>query len=219
MVEMETINASKTVKMKKLIYILSFLPLSLMAQMGIGTTEPTAMLEIQTETDGIAALELVPQTNPSGRNTGQMAVIDNKLFLFDAARDKWLSVENTTLEYGRLGAGSDPAEIEFGGGDLQNGPRMPFDGTIVGITISATDDDNQREVTLFKNGVAVANNNLLPELDGVFVLNPFTLQYRNSSYNLDFNAGDMLSFAIDSAVNDIDELVIKLDIKWRVDNN
>lgn len=204
--------------MRSLLNIMFFFPLSVVAQIGLGTLSPSAALEIKTDPTGIAALRLEPQANPAGVVNGQMAVIADKLFLFNQARDKWLSVEETTLEYGRLGAGSDPAEIEFGGGDLQNGPRMPFDGTIVGIVISATEDDNQRKITLFKNGIAIPDNDLHPNIDGVFILNPTTLTFENADYNLDFNEGDMLSLAIDSAANDIEELVISLIIKWRMDN-
>lgn len=214
---MEAINLKRKT-MKKLLYILSFIPLSVCAQVGIGTDEPTALLEIKSDPTGIPALALTPQETPKGSATGQMAVIDNILYLFDEDRNKWLSVEHTMLEFGRLGSGSDPAEVEFGGGDLQNGPRMPFEGTIVGITLSATEDDNNRDVTLFINKVAVPNNDGDQKIDGVFNLDPTTLIYNDPNYNVDFNKGDMLSFAIDSGVNDIEELIISLKVKWRKDN-
>lgn len=205
--------------MKLLLTTLLFLPLSVLGQVGMGTTTPEAWLDINTDPNGRAALELVPQSSPVGKDTGQLAVIGDKLYLFDAVRDKWLSIEQTILEFGRLGSGSDPAEVEFGGGDLQNGPRMPFDGTIVSITISATEDNNQRDITLFVNGVAVPNNDIQTEVDGVFILDHSTLRYEDANYNLDFEAGDMLNFAIDSAVTDIKSLTVKINVKWRKDNS
>ena len=203
--------------MKQLLYIVVFfLPLSILAQIGIGTSTPSAALEIQTKPEGIPALRLKPQSNPIGSITGQIAVIDNILYLYDATRNKWLSVEKTTLEFGRLGNGSAPAEIEFGGGDLQNGPRMPFKGTIVSISISATKDNNNREIGLFINDTNVPNNDIDIDEDGVYTLDPTLLVYRNKNFNLDFNAGDMISLALlDGSVNDIEDLIVMLDIKWR----
>ncbi len=200
------------------LFILSISSTLLYSQVGLGITNPTAALEIKTENTGIAALGLSPQTNPSGTQTGQMAVIGGILYMFDAIRDKWLSVENTGLEFGRRGSGSDPAEVEFGGGDLQTGPTMPFDGTIVGINMSAG-ADNSREIFLFINDVAVPNNDSNIHVDGVFILDQTTLQYQDNDYNLDFQAGDIIRFSIDSDVDDIESLIINLQVRWRKDNS
>lgn len=204
--------------MKNIVYVLVLLPLGLFAQIGLGTTDPTAALEIQTEVNGRAALGLTPQSNPVGVATGQLAVIENILYLFDGDRNKWLSVEQTVLEFGRLGSGSDPAEVEYGGGDLQNGLRLPFDGTIVAVFMSATNDNN-REITLVRNGLAVLNNDINIQIDGVFNLDPTALNYENNAYNFDFMAGDNIRLEIDSAVDDIDDLIVTLHVKWRKDNS
>lgn len=215
---METIKRNR-IAMKKILYILNFLPLCILAQIGVGTDAPTALLEIKSDPTGIPALALTPQITPKGSATGQMAVIDNKLYLFEEERGKWLSVEQSILEYGRLGFGSDPSEIEYGGGDLQNGPIMPFDGTIVSISISATLDNNNREIGLFLNGNLVPNDNTNVNQDGVFLLHPTTLSYKNSKYNVDFNSGDMISMSLlDPSVNDVDDLIVSLVIKFRKDN-
>lgn len=204
--------------MKQSLYLIIFLPITIIAQIGIGITNPSASLEVQTSATGIPALRIEPQTNPVGVANGQMTVIDNKLFLFSETRDKWLSAEQTVLEFGRLGSGSDPEEIEFGGGDIQQGPIMPFDGTIVGVALSATEDDNQRDISLFINGVAIPNNDLLPSVDGSFNLDPITLNFINSQYDIDFAKGDLISLAVDNGVNDIDDLIVNLIIKWRKEN-
>jgi len=197
--------------------VLCLLNTSGFAQVGIGLVDPSAALEIKTEDTGIAAMRLNPQSNPIGTQTGQLAVIDGILFMFDAIRDKWLSVENTLLSFGRLGDGSDPAEVEFAGGDIQAGPKMPFDGTIVGISISAT-DDNSRDVFLFLNDIAVPNNDTNIHIDGILNLDQTTLSYDDNQYNIDFQAGDIIRFQIDSAVNDIENLIIDIQVKWRKDN-
>lgn len=90
-------------KISLLITSLFLLSVSCYAQIGFGETNPTAALEIKTTASDLPGLRLNPQSSPVGVDTGQMAVIGDKLFMFDANRDKWLSIEYTTVEFGRLG--------------------------------------------------------------------------------------------------------------------
>ena len=76
-----------------------FLSCGLFAQVGIGTITPNAELEIKSNST-LPALELNPQTAPVGTATGQIAVIGDKLYMFDVTRAKWLSVEATMLNFG-----------------------------------------------------------------------------------------------------------------------
>ena len=199
--------------------ILAFLAMShLSAQVGFGTANPTAMVEIATEPMGFPALCLKPQTAPSGTENGQIAVIGDKLYMFDSVRSKWLSVEQTTLEFGRLGSGSDPKEIEFGGGDIQGGAKMPMDGTIVCLGMSAT-KDNSRNINLYINETAVPNDNVNLEVDGVSNLDQTTLKFLNEGFNIDFESGDVIRFEVDNGVNDIENLVVVAYVKWRKDNS
>ena len=84
------------------------------AQVGIGTTNPTAQLEINTSGTSLPALEISPQSSPIGTATGQLAVIDDKLFLYDQTRGKWLSVESCLLNFG-LEEDSDNVFLEYVG--------------------------------------------------------------------------------------------------------
>ena len=205
----------KTIILK---FIVLFLfSISVHAQMGIGTTDPSAALEVSTTDNGVASMRLNPQNNPTGTQTGQLTVIDGILYMFDAVRGKWLSLESTSLGFGRLGQGSDPAEVEYAGGDTRRSPIMPFDGTIVGISMSAT-NDNSREILLFLNETAVPNNDINNNIDGVFNLDQSTLRYDNNNFNLDFEAGDVLRFEMESDVNDIENLIVNIRIKWRQNN-
>jgi len=187
------------------------------AQMGIGTTNPSAALEVSTVDNGIASMRLNPQNNPAGTQTGQLTIIDGILYMFDAVRGKWLSLESTSLGFGRLGLGSDPAEVEYAGGDTRSSPIMPFDGTIVGISMSAT-SDNSREIFLFLNETVVPNNNTNNNIDGVFNLDQSTLRHVNNNFNLDFEAGDVIRFEMESDVNDVENLIVDIRVKWRQNN-
>ena len=57
-------------------FLLFFACFSVSAQVGVGTTDPTAELEIETSNSGIPALELNPQSSPTGTATGQLAVLE-----------------------------------------------------------------------------------------------------------------------------------------------
>lgn len=216
--KMEILSYTIKVIKKLLLYVFLCIPTLFIAQIGIGTLHPTAQLEIETQPAGNAALALQPQTHPVGTQTGQLAVINELLFLFDGDRNKWLSVEHTVLEFGRLGFGSEPSEVEFGGGDLQNGPVMPFNVTITSVSISATQNPNDRDITLYVNGSPIANNSIDTTVDGVFNLDPSKLKFINTAYNYDFNEGDEITLKVDNTINDITNLIVNLVVKWRVDN-
>ena len=69
----------------------------MLSQVVVGTTDPTSELEIETTDTGIPALEINPQTAPVGSANGQIAVIGDKLYMYDLTRTKWLSIETTAL--------------------------------------------------------------------------------------------------------------------------
>lgn len=203
------------------IFLLGLISWVSYGQVGIGTASPTAMLEVSTEQTGIPAVGLTPQTNPLGEDSGQLAAIGDKLFMYNSDKNKWLSIEATTLEFGRLGWGSVPREIEFGGGDVQTGAKMPFDGTIVSISYEARTVNNDRNIYLLINDVPVLNNDVNQNLDGVFDLLTNQLTYVNNSYNVDFDEGDVVKFEVDENVasSDVIDLILVAQIKWRKDNN
>jgi len=121
----------------------------------------------------------------------------------------------------RKGEGSVPKEIEYGGGDVQTGAKMPFDGTIVGISIVSTKVLSNRNILVFVNDIPVPNNDINPSIDGVFDLSPTHLKMRSNDYNLDFKKGEIIKFEVDSDVgpDDIIELILIAQVKWRKDNN
>ncbi len=107
------------------------------SQVGIKTTSPTSELEIATTNTGIPALEMNPQTAPTGSVTGQISVIGDKLYMYDATRVKWLSIESSALQFSYAGAASKQT-LWFGGNTENTGPKMPFDGTIVYMTLNSS---------------------------------------------------------------------------------
>ncbi|MDO5977947.1 hypothetical protein [Flavivirga spongiicola] len=188
------------------------------SQVGIGTTTPSSELEIETTNTGIPALELNPQSAPTGSVTGQLAVIGDKLFMYDATRVKWLSTETTALQYGYENSADDQV-IWFGGDvgnnsatDTASGAKMPFDGTIVYMTIESSGGNASKSFEIEINGTAVPNN-ADPTLDGRFNLSGGS--FTRTTFNIDFNAGDYIMLRARSNGSGVIDPAAIIWVKWR----
>ena len=121
----------------QIVFFLSFIN-STYAQVGIGTTSPSAMLELVSTDTGIPALELTPQSAPVGDTTGQLAVIGDILYMYDAIKGLWLSVETVSFDFGK--SGNVETESLRSQGNItsaNSGTLMPFNGTIIAITANS----------------------------------------------------------------------------------
>jgi len=193
---------------KRIITTLTFLlaSTSLFAQVGIGTVVPSAQLEIEGTNTGIPVLELNPQSAPAGSAMGQLAVIGDLLYMYDATRGKWLSVASTALQYGKNNTqGGGDNYIRFGGDtrDGNSGPKMPFDGTIVYVT---TESSN-----------SVTDTYVL-SLDGATTGTSYTLvagDFIKTDYNVDFNAGQTINIYTSGLNKNAQDPSVIVWVKWR----
>lgn len=188
----------------------------LSSQVGIGTTDPSAELEIETANTGIPALQLNPQTAPDGDSDGQLSVIGDRLYMYDLTRDKWLSIEATALQFGKNG-GADNELLRFGG-DVRNnssGPLMPFDGTIVYMTIQSSGGVTNKQFDIKLNGSDVGND-ADATLDGRISLSSGS--FTRTTYNIDFDAGDYINLEVRNNAGDVEDAAGIIWVKWRVDN-
>lgn len=182
---------------------------STFSQVGIGTVAPTAELEIETTNTGIPALELNPQTGPTGTVTGQIAVIGDKLFMYDDTRNKWLSVETMPLQYGRNG-NADNQRLHYGG-NMQNnnsGAMMPFNGTVVAVSSrsSGGQSDKQFQVRI-RNGTT--------NQSGTFTFDLVSNEYISTTTDANFNSGDYINVHAQAAGSTVSNATVILWIKWR----
>lgn len=185
------------------------------SQVGIGTTDPTAELEIETTSSGIPALEINPQTTPTGTANGQITVINNKLYMFDTSRGvlsalgKWLSVETTTLPYARGGNNRNNQVLRFGGvvSNQNSGALMPFDGTIVvgSARISGGDATKQFSIEVRNGATVVSTTNF----------NLTASEYTDTTLNIDFSAGDYIIARISNVGTTVNNPNLILWVKWR----
>lgn len=188
-------------------------------QVGIGTTTPNAELEIEA-VSGLPALELNPQVTPTGTATGQIAVIGDQLFMYDLSRSKWLTIETTLLNFGRE-ENTDNRFLEYVGDIESTGAIMPFDGTIVYVSINSTDSsidgasNPNKKIELWINNAAVPNNDTvgMESIDGEFELS--ANQFSTTIYNLDFNKDDFIRIRASAEGSGVRNATALLWVKWR----
>ncbi len=193
----------------KFLLVCLLAPFFLHAQVGVGTISPNGKLTIDASSDTTAALELIPQATPTTNlATGQLSVIGDRLYMYDATRSKWLSIESTALQYGRNNS-SDTQNLQYGGTMVSgsSGPLMPFDGTIVAISsVGSSGDDTDVNI----RARDASNTNSINE---TFTLS--SLRYTDTSANFDFNAGDYITVRARDAATTTENLTVVLWVKWR----
>ncbi|WP_146191782.1 hypothetical protein [Algibacter marinivivus] len=207
--------------MKKNIFTVLLLCLSYyysFSQVGIGTTTPTAELEIQTSDVGdplldIPALEINPQTTnvPTGSTTGQISVIGDKLYMYDGTRNKWLSIETTKLHYGRGGNRNNEVLRYVGDfGNQNSSALMPFDGTIVHITARARGGLANKDFSVeIRNGNAIVGTATTYSLA--------SSEFIDTTTNTNFSAGDYIISRIANTPTTatVQDLIVTIWVKWR----
>ncbi|PQB05359.1 hypothetical protein [Aureitalea marina] len=178
-------------------------------QVGIGTTSPSAQLEIDDSGSGLPALELNPQTSPTGTADGQIAVIGTELYLYDDKRGKWLSTQTIPLSFARSGNRASGG-LQFGGNmnNQSSGPIMPFDGTIIAVTANSSGGTSDKEFQIRVRNGTTTNSSVS------FNLSSNT--YIDDKTNTDFSAGDYLVVRlIDNGDGDVSQPTATIWIKWR----
>lgn len=179
------------------------------SQVGIGTTNPSAELEIETSNTGIPALEMNPQTAPVGSANGQLAVIGDKLYMYNVSRSKWLSIESSTLPYARGGNNRTNQVLRFTGvvSNQNSGALMPLNGTIVMATGNISGGDSTKPFTIeVRNGTSIVSSTSV-NLSGS--------AYSNANLNIDFSAGDYIIMRIGSSGSSVNNPNFVLWTKWR----
>lgn len=181
------------------------------SQVGVGTTSPTAEVEIETDNTGIPALELNPQTAPVGTADGQLSVIGDKLYMYDATRVKWLSVESTALQFGRNGNSNNTVMKKAGNSTSGNSSYlMPFNGTIVYGSIKTNVNSgaqNKQFQIRVRNGTAnISTNNV----------NTVASEFISTTLDINFSAGDYIDIRIQNDGNgNVNNAVAIIWVKWR----
>lgn len=193
----------------KLLTIFLLLPVLANAQVGVGTLTPNGMLTVDASAETTAALELIPQATPTTNlANGQLAVIGDKLYMYDLTRTAWLSVESTALQFGRNNS-SDTQVLQYGGTMVSgiSGALMPLDGTIVAISAMGSSGDDT-DINLRARDATNTNS-----VNTTFTL--ASLRYTDTAANFDFSAGDYITARARDATTTTENLTVIVWVKWR----
>ena len=194
--------------MKYIITIILFLNFTaVMPQVGIGTTSPTAALEISTENAGIPALRLQPQLAPVGTEAGQLAIFDRELYYYDHIRTMWLSVASQALSFSIDGS-ADGIFLGYGGNmvSTNNGALMPFDGVVVAYSARVTGGSLTKSMRIFRRrGTAILNFIDFSLVNGEFI----------SGQVFRFSRGDYLNVRVNANGGEVNNPTVTLWVKWR----
>ena len=171
-------------------------------------TADSGAIVIDTDTATTAPLELKPKAAlpTTGLQDGQIAVKDGILYIYDAVRGKWLSVQREILIFGRRRRVRNQY-LNFAVGNLSSnnsGYRLPRNATIVAMT-AQLDNDGTCDVHVRRNDTAtnIATLNIT-STSGVI----------NTSINVDVNANDFLQSYL-SASSSVEDPVFMIEIAWR----
>lgn len=190
--------------------VLAVMCQSIFAQVGIGTTSPTAQLELSNSllAPNLPLLELNPQATPAGTATGQLAVIGDQLYMYDAVRVKWLTISATPLTWSKNG-NADDENLRFGGDVANNnsGAAMPYNGTIVFISARASGGLATKgfEVRVKSGTITLSTTSF----------NLVGSNFTNTTYNVNFNAGDYINVYAVAAGAAVADPAVTVWVKWR----
>ncbi len=166
-------------------------------------TISTATVKIQS-TNANAPLELSNMTLTPSANlaAGQIAVIENELYIYDGGRSKWITPSKTLL-FGKDG-GADGTNLRPVGQSPSSstGYRMSKNGVILGATLNSTSNIS-KNVYIRLNGSNVYTMSIV---GGVFNL---------SNLNINFNLNDVLSVYVDAAGGSINDSTCVIEFGWR----
>lgn len=192
------------------------------AQVGVNTNTPSAALHIQTLPTNQPNLQLDPQTVPTGTATGQIAVIGDQLYMYDAVRNKWLSINATPLVFSRTGNVDDESLRAAGNvASANSGSLMPFDGTIVAITANSNTTSGvatNNLATPFNIRVRNGNTTIV---GGDITITMASGVFTQTNTNVDFSAGNhfhVRSRNDGTGTDTISNPVVTIWVKWRQNN-
>jgi hypothetical protein len=149
----------------------------------------------------VSNLSSAPTQNLSG---GQMAIINNELYVFNVDKNKWLT-PTKSLGFGRNGSADGNLLMAPGGvRNESSGFRMAKNGTIVGAALHSTSSVNNKDVDIRINEQVVYT--VTTDNNG---------QVLDNTLNIDFSAGDVISVKVSSSGPPLRNATLVFEYGWR----
>lgn len=169
-------------------------------------TVDAGSVQLDSTTGNYSPLELTNRASAPSTDlaAGQVAVVDNILYIYDGTRSKWLS-PSKLIGFGRAGAAD--GVFMLGPGDLgttNSGWTMPRDGTIISAAGSSSGGNATKNFILGINGSQVQSANFSGGA------------YLNTSINIDFSAGDNIQIYVTAAGTPINDPEVTIEVAWRI---
>lgn len=161
-------------------------------------------VKLDSTSSNYAPLELTNRTTAPTQNlqAGQITVVNNKLYIYDGIRNKWLTASKI-INFGDNVC--DGSYLRIGYAKSANtGWRAHHAGTIIGVTARASGGKSDKKIL-------IRVNNNTPK---IFFLTNY--QYRSTNDNIDFNAGDIIRVRAASAGSAVQNLIVSLELCWRL---
>lgn len=171
-------------------------------------TADTGAVKLDASSGTYSPVELteVASLPTSGLGSGQLAIKGGILYVYDSGRSKWLSIQRTTLVFGRRGI-SKNQYLNFGAGVMpsnNSGYRLARNATIISMT-GQLDAAGSCDIRLRK-GDATAN---------IASLNiSAATGNQGTSININLNAGEYLQSYLEAASGVQDPMVV-VELAWR----
>ena len=131
-----------------------------------------------------------------------------QMFLYDASRGKWLSMDRATYTSGTASVlSSTTSYMSVGDGDMSsiNGFRMPKNGTILGAAIqNRITVTSPRTMSIRVNDVSVYSLTI-----------PSGLGVVGTNANTNFNKNDIIQIAIEEGGTTIRDVITSVEVAWR----
>jgi hypothetical protein len=158
--------------------------------------------------NGYAPLQIGPETSAptAGLAAGQICTYDNTLFMYDAVRGHWLSVDSVAFSAAIVGSSVKNSYMLVHGDSCSAtvGYVMPFNGTIVmmgAVSSSATSNS----FAIYRSGASLVS----------LAWSGVASVYSNTT-NADFSAGDILSPYISGTSNYCTNPVCWFSVRRRI---
>jgi len=163
-------------------------------------------VKLDSTSSNYSPLELTNRTNApsSGLQAGQVAVVNNELYIYDGSRSKWLS-PSKLIGFGSNGK-IDGQYLEGPGtsSGRHRGWMMAKKGTIISVAAHARAGNLSKTLVLKING---SNAKVFSLVSGSYISN---------NDNIDFNQGDLLQIYVRAAGNAAKDVTVSLEVAWRL---
>ena len=181
------------------------------AGVGRTITADNGAVKLDPAAGGYAPLELVPTASlPSNDlQDGQVCTVGGIMYIYDATRTLWISVQRMSFMFGRAGKTRDQY-LDFGAGGLptnNSGVRLIRDAVITGISVQL-DATGTCTVSIRKNDSAT---------DLLSLAVSGTIGSINAAANLaTLVDGDYLQCYL-AATTKVNDPVVMIELGWRID--